>query len=103
MTTFKEQLVIDEPVFFNTDEFAEAATYKGAEIKVVEAEVSEQSSGSPGFVVPLFSVYLSARDVARPKAGDAVVFRGVTCKVSAYPVSAGGVWKVDLIKETVQV
>lgn len=102
MTTLKEQLNADMAVFFDTDEFGEAATYAGTDIVVVGAETSERQTGAPGFITPLFSVYIKASDVARPKAGDAVTFRGVTCRVAPYPVSDGGMWRVDLVQNTVQ-
>ena len=100
--TFKEQLATDMDVFFNPDEFGEAAVYNGVDITVVEADASERSSGIPGFVTPVFAVYVKASDVARPKAGDAVTFRGVSCRVASYPQSEGGMWLVELIQETVQ-
>lgn len=102
MTTFAAQIAADMAVFFNDDEFAEAATYKGTEILVVEAEVGERDTGLPGFTAPLFAVFVKASDVARPKAGDAVTFRGVTCTVAPFPTSEGGIWRVELMQQTVQ-
>lgn len=102
MSTFTDQIADDFAVFFNADEFAEAATYQGADVLVVEAEVGERDTGSPGFTVPLFAVFVKATDVARPKAGDAVTFRGVSCTVAPFPQSEGGLWRVELLKETVQ-
>jgi hypothetical protein len=100
--TFQTQIAADMAVFFNTDEFAEAATYGTTEITVVEAEVGERDTGVPGFTVPLYAIFVKASDVARPKAGDAVTFRGVSCTVAPYPTSEGGIWRVELLKETVQ-
>jgi hypothetical protein len=100
--TFATQIAADMAVFFNADEFAEAATYGTIEITVVEAEVGERDTGAPGFTVPLYAIFLKAADVARPKAGDAVTFRGVSCTVAPYPTSEGGIWRVELLKETVQ-
>ncbi len=102
MTTFREQMDSDMAVFFNPDEFGEAATYNGKAITVVEAEAGERTTGTPGFVTPMFSVYVQASDVARPKAGDSVTFRGVSCRVAPYPQSEGGVWLLELVQETVQ-
>lgn len=102
MSTFTDQIAADMAVFFNADEFAEAATYQGSEILVVEAEVGERDTGVPGFTVPLYAIFVKASDVARPKAGDAVTFRGVSCTVAPYPKSEGGIWRVELLKETVQ-
>jgi hypothetical protein len=101
--TLKEQMAADLPLFFNTDEFAESAVYKGVAIDVVEDETGERSTGSPGFVVPLFTILVKASDVSRPKAGDSVTFRGVSCKAGPFPRSQGGVWVVDLVQDTVQV
>jgi hypothetical protein len=100
--TFATQIAADMAVIFNTDEFGETATYAGVEITVVEAETAERNTGLPGFVVPLFSIYVKASDVERPKAGDAVTFRGVTCRVGQFPISDGGVWLVDLERMAVQ-
>ena len=101
--TFKTQITTDTPLFFNEDEFAESAIYAGTAITVVEADTGERQTGQPGFITPMFTIYLKASDVARPKAGDAVIFRGMSCRVGPWPISEGGVWKVDLIQHTVQV
>ena len=101
--TFAEQTASDLGVFFNDDEFAESAIYAGTAITVVEADTGERQTGQPGFITPMFTIYLKASDVARPKAGDAVIFRGMSCRVGPWPVSEGGVWKVDLIQHTGQV
>lgn len=102
MTTFAEQLASDLGIFFNDDEFAESATYNGKVITVVEAAVSERNTGSPGFASPTFGIFVKASDVARPKGGDIVTFRGVSCRVSQFASGDIGVWLVDLMKDTVQ-
>jgi hypothetical protein len=101
--TFKTQAIADLSVIFNADEFAETATYKGVDVLVIEAEATGYDTGPPGFITPLYSVYVSDQEVAQPKAGDVVVYRNVRCRVGQFPRSEGGVWLIDLIKDTVQV
>lgn len=95
--TFKEQIAADlENIFFNQDEFAESAVYAGVSVPVIETSLAEMNTSVPGFTLPMFSILVSAADVPRPKAGDAVTFRGVSCVVGPYPRSEGGLWQVDL-------
>lgn len=101
--TLKSQIIVDESVFFDADDFAEAAVYNGESILVIETVASEKNTGIPGFTVPMFTVLLSSADVSRPKAGDTVTFRGSTFNVGSFPESEGGMWKVDLLKDTVQI
>jgi hypothetical protein len=103
MATLKEQIDADLVHFFNTDEFAELATYKGEEIEVIETSISEQNTSIPGFTLHQFSVLIKAEDVARPKAGDEVTFRGVSCVVGAFSRSEGDVWQVDLFTKAIRV
>jgi hypothetical protein len=101
--TFASQIAADLGVFFNTDEFAESATYNGTSILAVEDEVSERNTGQPGFASPLFAVFIKAADVPRPKGGDTVVFRSVRCRVGQFPVAQGALWRIELLQDTVQV
>ena len=94
--TLKDQIALDAAVFYNDDEFSEPAVYNGTPIAVVEAETGERVSGEPGFVAPLFAVLVKASDVARPKGGDTVVFRGVTCTAAQHPTAQGEDWRVEL-------
>ena len=101
--TLKDQITADEDIFFNDDDFAETIVFNGESILAVETVASEHETGLPGFIVPMFTVLISASDVSRPKAGDAVTFRGGSYIVGSFPRSEGGMWKVDLLKDTVQV
>lgn len=99
--TLKDQIDLDEPIFYDSEEFAEEAVYNGTPILVVEAETGERVTGEPGFVAPLFTVLVKSSDVTRPKGGDTVVFRGVTCTVGDYPTAEGNDWRVELERLTV--
>jgi hypothetical protein len=103
MADFKSTIAADVDIFYNEDEFAESATYNGEEITVVEDEATERNTGSPGFVNPLYRIFVPVSSVARPEYGDVVVFRDVNCLVGAYPVSNGQDWLIELFKETVQI
>lgn len=104
MSEFKDMLTEDlENVFFNNDEFAEAATYAGVTIQVIEAEIGEQNTSLPGFSLPRFSVLVNAADVPQPKSGDQVTFRGVSCVVGPFPRSLGDVWQVDLLTKAMRI
>jgi len=101
--TLKQQIAADKEIFFNEDDFAEAIVYNGESFLAVETVATDQNTGFPGFVVPVFTVLISSQDVSRPKAGDVVTFRGKVYKVGANPVSHGPVWSVDLVEKTIQV
>lgn len=100
----------DTEDFFDVNEFAETATYKGAPVFAVEVVGGERQrivesglKSSPGLVYPVFVVVLNLGS-ARPKSGDAVVFRGNQYHIGGGPVSeGGGLWRVDLIKNSIQV
>lgn len=94
--------VEDLTIFFNTAEFAESATYNGRAITVIETEATERLTGLPGFAIATHALLIRASEVERPKAGDTVIFRGSQFSVGPYPVSESGVWRIDLLKETVQ-
>jgi hypothetical protein len=101
--TLAEQMAADITTVFNTEEFGEAAVYNGTPIVVVEAEAAERNSGTPGFAVPLFAIYVKASDVPRPVGGDVVTFRGFRCTATQFPTSeGGGIWRVELLKDTIQ-
>lgn len=87
-------------VFYNADEFAEAAIYNGASILVVEDGGATRTTQVPGVYVPGMSIRVQAADVPSPKPGDKVVMRGTTWHVSTPPMSEGGEWLLELDRET---
>ena len=101
--TLKAQITADEGIFFNSDDFAEAIVYNGGEVLAIETTATDRNTGRPGFVVPVFTIMISANDVTRPEAGDPVTFRGRKYKVGENPFSDGGIWVVDLVEKTLQV
>ena len=101
--TLKDQIAADKSIFQNTDEFGESAVYNGVPIVVIETGSSEFKTGSPGYVLPVFTVLVHSDDVTRPEAGDAVTFRGRQYSVGEDPGSSGHWWVVDLIGKTIQV
>jgi hypothetical protein len=98
----------DLEAFFDADEFGESVAYNGVDVDVVEhisgaADGSFERTGAPGFVVPRFVVVVNLGSTVA-KEGDAVTFRGKKYHVGDDPKHEGnGLWRVDLIKKTVQV
>ena len=101
--TLKDQITADKPIFQNIEEFGESAVYNGGDIVVIETEASELKTGTPGHIVPVFTILVHRDDVSRPEAGDAVTFRGNKYLVGDDSTSSGPWWVVDLIEKTIQV
>jgi len=94
----------DRSDFFDTDEFGETATYAGTSINVVEYSTDERNTaGVPYLSQSIFTIMIDSDDVAYPRPGDVVTFRGFTCKVGDNPRSEGKVWIVDLEKDLIQI
>ena len=94
--SFKIMTQDDMDIFFNDEEFADPATYNGAGIMVVEDTVSEMATSVPGIILPSVSVLIKASDVAKPKEGDTVVYKGQTWQVAPYFTKDGEIWRVTL-------
>lgn len=100
--TLSEDITADLPIFFGEDEFAETATYDGTEITVVEDGGFQGITGSPGVYVPSLTIHVRESELASPKVGNLVVFRGENYKVAAQPQYDGGIWTLVLDHETSQ-
>lgn len=86
---------------FNT--MGEECTYNGVTILAIEDAYTERISGDPGFIRPLFTLQIMQADVAQPKGGDAVIFRGEQYTVQDEPTGGGGIWRVDVAGKTIQI
>lgn len=74
MGTFKEQMALDQAVFFNTDEFAESVTYtsvdyggKTIDIIMADEDESGQVPVAPGDTMIILAKYA---DITLPQRGD---------------------------------
>ena len=93
-------MLTDTSVFFNTDEFADSATYNGSGIAVVLCADSD-GADSIGTTAML---YVKKSDVAAPAYGDTVVLGGNTWRVDQNKDGAGYkedgyVWHLPLVRE----
>ena len=98
--TFIDDIVADNTLFFDpVNGFGEAATYNGTAITVVEDGGDESNIGIPGVNVGNYTLYVQRADVATPKQGDSVVFRGVSCYVTGSPRCDADIWEVQIMAE----
>lgn len=100
--TLSDDITDDISTFFDEDEFGESATYDGTEITVVEDGGYQNVTGTPGVYVPALTIHVMESEVATPKVGKPVVFRGENYKVAGNPQYDGGVWTIMLDHETSQ-
>lgn len=101
--TFKEDIASDMDTFFDEDEFAESATYKGAAVSVVEdgqGATALTTSGTPGSYVPMFTIHAREAEIANPKPGEEIIFRDSTYKIGSNPTYDGGIWTINLEAKT---
>ncbi len=98
--TFRDQLSADLDIFFDKDEFAIEATYNGKPINLVPETTMLQSTSLPGVLVPGMTIFIMQDQVATCKQGDKVVAEGVTYYVAGMPMLDGGVWTVQINRET---
>lgn len=100
--TLSEDITADLSIFFDDEEFAETAIYNGTEITVVEDGGFKNISGSPGVYVSALTIHVRESEVAKPKVGTLVVFRGENYNVGDNPQYDGGIWTLSLDHATSQ-
>lgn len=98
--TLKTDMLADMSVFFNTDEFADDATYNGSGITAVLCSDSD-GADSIGTTAMLF---VKKSDVLAPAYGDTIVISGNTWRVDQNKDGAGYkedgyVWHLPLVRE----
>lgn len=76
--SFKEMMADDLDVFYNADEFAVTATYKGVDISVIFLEDIEVSSSEQKVISAKTS------DVAGLSSGDSIIVDGIDYEVSNF-------------------
>lgn len=87
MTTLKEQILSDLDIIFNTDEFADNATYTSKDgtiiskaIKIIVdfgADLSRTEYGSADFV----QIRVKKSDIPNPSVYDTLILNGITYTV----------------------
>lgn len=81
--SFATQLISDEEVFFNTDEFAQEVTYGGIPINanVLFGDADTPADRSRDFQIGQARIEVKVSDVSEPAYRDAVVISGVNYRV----------------------
>jgi len=105
--TFKDQLAADlASVFFNTDEFAEAATYtpSGGAAKTIGMIPDDEvpATQSPAPANDSMTILVMASEVTDPGYGDTYLIDGVTLyhQEIVSGGSHGGVYKIRLSRSS---
>ena len=81
---FKDQMAADAAVFFNADEFGEAATYNGVAVTVVPEIGASMQTGTgldSAGNSDRASFWVLASEVPAPKETDKIIYSGVTWTV----------------------
>lgn len=101
MTDFKTQAAADLDIFFNTSEFAVAATYNGESIAVIVEVFEGQIDQDTGTEIARTVIQVKQSDVAAPVRRDTVILDGETYRVLDVVAGdgLGGVWQLELQKE----
>lgn len=82
--SLKDVMAADAAIFFNSNEFAEAATYNGVQIDVVPeigAELQDGNAVEKEGSADRAIFWVKKSDVSSPKAGDVIVFESKTWRV----------------------
>lgn len=97
--SFKDQLTADlDAVFFNTEEFAETATYNGTAISAIWDDGANLARISEGVEAEAV-IEVKASDVPAPVLRDIVIRNGVTYRVLRVTKGDGYVTQIALARD----
>ncbi len=100
--TFKEIIADDlDAVFYNEDEFAFSAEYKGSPVLLIEDGEQARVEQFPGFHVLTMNVRVRKVDFPQPRINDAILIEGAVWRIGEGMTGDAGEWFLLLVKDEI--